>query len=206
MNQLNKFWPLLAIILVVVASVALHTPPTMMALTFVGLLYVLAANYHTIYTNYFGALFTLGLGMVSFSEGVYGNAAVNVLVLLPMCIYGIYGWNKKKIKLELTPRQNTYILGITLALSTVVYYALGYAGGTFQLMDALTTVLPIVATFLLVIQSPACWPYWIVYNTLQAILWFDVAGVSSSVASLAVLKLVFLANSIIAYFNWKYKA
>lgn len=204
MNQLNKFWPILAIVLVLGSSAVLGTPPAMFALTIIGLLYVLAANYHTIYTNYFGALFTLGLGAVAFSEGVYGNAAVNVLILLPLCIYGIFNWNKQKIKLVLTQRQNAYILGITLALSAVVYVLLGYAGGTFQLMDALTTVIPIVATFLLVIQSPACWPYWIVYNTLQAILWLDVAGVSAPVMSLAVLKLVFLVNSIIAYFNWRY--
>jgi nicotinamide mononucleotide transporter PnuC len=148
------------------------------------------------------------LAYASFTAGFLANAAVNGLVLAPLSIWGYFHWKSRKQHLEknLTDTQKSSLALVLIGGTLIVYTFTAGAGGALPLLDALTSVIPIIATYLMAHAYRQQWWMWIPYNFLQALMWFSAASLQPAVLAVFALKMVFLVNSLIGYYNWKQKS
>ncbi|QKN84769.1 PnuC-like nicotinamide mononucleotide transport [Vibrio phage River4] len=205
--MLEKIWSALAVILVLAACVISRADMFVSALSLVGILFVLGVSFKHPESQLLGAVFCTFLAFASFGAGFYANAVVNGLVLIPASVYGYFLWKRRtgagKLERSLTNQQFMKVVsGIALATVVVFYFTIG-AGGAMPLLDALTAVMPVVATFLMIGAYRDQWFLWIPYNAIQAFMWFTAASLQPAVLAVFVLKMVFLVNSLIGFYQWR---
>lgn len=207
LRNLTQVWPLLATVGVVLACTISNAPLDITILSIIGILFVLGVAYQKPISQLYGAGFCGMLAYVSFNAGFYANAGVNGLILLPLSIYGYYIWKTRGKAGQLTrklSKENSNILYRSVILISMVLYIITTGvGSALPLLDAITGILPVVATCLMVGAYKEQWIFWILYNILQAIMWFSAASAVPAVLAVFVLKLIFLINSLIGFYLWK---
>lgn len=206
MNKFEKMWYMLAICIVVASCVVSGSGILVSTISVVGILFVLGVAMKQSYSQLLGAVFCGLLAYASITAGFIASGVVNVL-LIPVCIWGYYTWESKAatgVEKSLTTKQ---VICYTMVASILVVLVSIFTVGVSSLpiLDALTAILPIAATLLMVQGYREQWKVWIPYNALQAFMWFSAASLNPAVLSLFILKLVFLINSVIGYYNWKTK-
>lgn len=205
--MLEKIWSILAVLLVLGASVLSGATPFITALSLVGIVFVLGVSFKRPESQLVGAAFCGFLAYASFGAGFFANAAVNGLVLLPASIYGYYVWKRRKGARNLERSVSRYtlrnILSSILIATAAVFFFIYDLGGALPILDAFTGVLPVFATFLMIGAYREQWLLWIPYNFIQAVMWFSAASLQPAVLAIFVLKVVFLINSLIGFYNWR---
>lgn len=176
------------------------------ALSAVGILFVLgvAAKHPT--SQLLGAVFCSMLAFASINAGFIASGMINAIVLVPMCIWGFYRWRNTSSTKTLEKAMSKkvfiiYIMFIFLITGLVSLFTMGVS--SLPILDALTAVLPVAATFLMVQGYREQWYMWIPYNAIQAFMWFTAASIQPAVLALFAVKLVFLVNSLIGFYNWR---
>lgn len=203
----EKIWSAVAVLLVLAACLISGADLFVSALSLVGILFVLGVSFKRPESQLLGAVFCGFLAFASFGASFYANAIVNGLILIPASIYGYFLWKRRtgagKLERSLSKDQFMKVCaGITIATS-VVFFFTATAGGALPLMDALTAVMPVVATFLMIGAYRDQWFLWIPFNAIQAFMWFTAASLQPAVLAVFVLKLVFLVNSLIGFYQWR---
>lgn len=208
--MLEKIWSILAVLLVLAASVISGADLFVSALSLVGILFVLGVSFKHPESQLLGAVFCGLLAFASMGAGFYANAAVNAVVLLPASLYGYFLWKQRKgekqLERSMSGKHLRNMLSIIAASTTILAIFMLDAGGTLPILDALTAIMPIFATFLMVGAYREQWYLWIPYNAIQAFMWFTAASLQPAVLAVFVLKLVFLVNSLIGFYQWKKEA
>lgn len=200
-------WMFVAIFATMIACIVSGAGIFVNVLSMVGILFVLGVAQKAPTSQLFGAAFCLLLGIASFTTGFYANAIVNCIVMMPMCIMGYYTWRKGRQHSNLEKNLSRkklllYIASIFVATLCVAAFTVT-GGGALPILDALTAVLPVAATILMTGGYREQWLIWIPFNALQAFMWFSAASLQPAVLAVFVLKLIFLANSLIGYYNWR---
>lgn len=205
--MLEKLWFTIAVALVFMATLVYGAAPFVTALSMVGILFVLGVAFKIPASQLLGAVFCGMLAYASMGAGFYANAAVNGLLLLPASVYGFYVWNRRKGNRQLErslSKKHLYNMFSTIsALTIILSLFMIDAGGSLPILDALTAIMPIFATFLMIGAYREQWLLWIPYNIIQAFMWFYAASLQPAVLAVFVLKLVFLVNSLIGFYNWR---
>ena len=204
MKLAEKIWMFAAAAIVTTATVIADSPPLVIAGTLVGILYVVlvAAKHWT--ANIFGALLALIFGYLSYTVGYYANAAVNMLILAPMSVYGVFKW---KSEADLPPRElstpdKLSVAAVMALVIGVVYFATAAGGSNLPVLDSITGVLPVAATILLVTRFKDQWLLWVPYNALEVFMWFTAASLVPEVMAIFVMRCVFFVNSLYGACNW----
>lgn len=206
----EKLWSVIAVLLVLGASIISGADLFIGALSLVGILFVLGVSFKRPESQLLGAAFCGFLAYASLGAGFFANAAVNGLLLLPASIFGYFLWKKRQgagtIERSLSNETLLKLVSGIGLITGLVYMFTVDAGGALPLLDAITAVMPVFATFLMIGAYRDQWLLWIPYNALQAFMWFTAASLQPAVLAVFVLKLVFLINSIIGYYNWRKEA
>lgn len=204
--NLEVIWSIVATILVAISCYVSGAGAFISALSIVGILFVLGVAFKRPESQLLGAGFVGMLAYASYTAGFFANAAVNGIVLVPLSIWGYFHWKRGKQSKNLVKKlsRKNLILYITTIFSSVILLLLFTinAGGNLPILDALTGVLPVASTLLMVGGYREQWLLWIPYNALQALMWFSAASLQPAMLAVFVLKLVFLLNSIIGAYNW----
>lgn len=179
-------------------------------------------------SNYFfGLVQVLIYGYISMQFSLYGEAMLNFLFYTPLQFIGFYLWyrnarNNSKLAevTEATPSSSFKItvkklswkglLGLALISGLAIW---GYAlllqalSGASVGLDSATTVLSIVAQFLMLARYAEQWLLWIVVNILSILLWsFTLTGTQAAgedpAWNVLIMWVAFLFNSIYGYINW----
>nr|WP_228550615.1 nicotinamide riboside transporter PnuC [Endozoicomonas sp. OPT23] len=178
-------------------------------MTIIGILFVLGVAFSIPESQLFGAAFVSILGYLSFEADFYVNAVTNIGLLAPLSIWGYLNWQKRaehgQLEASLPVTKLLWVLGITTVAVFIIYAFSGNWNGYMPFLDALTGVLPIVATLLMVLAYREQWLFWIPFNALQAYMWFGAASLAPDVVAVFILKLVFLLNSLIGFHYWRKK-
>lgn len=162
--------------------------------------------------NYFFGLINVSLyAWISFKAGLFGDAALNAFYYLPMQFIGWYGWVNKResdnsvtvVALRMSQVQRLYLSLFTLFAVAVVALILKYFGDPQPVKDSATTVLSIIAMFLMVKRYTEQWVLWIAVNIISVVMWSIAFTRGESHSVLMVIMWIFyLMNSVNGLINW----
>ena len=147
---------------------------------------------------------------VAYNRQLYGDMQLNLFYYLPMSFYGWWVWSKNKdattedvrIKFMTDTQRVTYACGIGFAVY-VYYLWLKDLGGAMPLKDATTTVLFVVAMFLMARRYMEQWVLWIVGDVVEVVMWFKITMVqgANDIGALLMWS-AFLINAVYGLYNW----
>lgn len=149
-------------------------------------------------------------GYITYSNAIYGDAIMRVVYNIPMGIFGYLTWKKNKVSADddvefrvLTTKQRVLgIIGVIIAIATLAGI-LHLIHGNNVILDATTTILGIVALFLMSKRYTENWYLWILVNAISVLLWLKVGNISPETVATLLMWVVFLLNSIFGTINWK---
>lgn len=176
-----------------------------------GLICVVLSAKGNILNYVFGLVNVSLYAYISFKSEIYGDAALNALYYIPMQFIGWFSWKQKKQTQDETKvsgkRMSTKqrIIWALVSISSVVIggFILKYFNDPQPFKDAATTILSVIAMFLMVKAYMEQWVLWIVVNIISVVMWTFVAFRGDPHSELMVIMWVFyLANSINGYRVW----
>lgn len=127
-----------------------------------------------------------------------------------MQFYGFYIWKdnmnpktnevfKKRLSLK-----NTIILLITVLVATLVYgLILQFLSGNLPFIDALSTVVAVIAMYISIKMYTEQWLLWIIVNIATIIMWIYAFLNGTGSIAILIMSFIYFINSLIMYFKWK---
>lgn len=165
-----------------------------------GILYIILAAKENVWC-WLAASISVCLYMyINYDLGYYSQSALQIFYLF-MAIYGYVIWNKldpEKIK-EWSAKKHLFIIFIGAIITFIIGFILTeYVEDSEQpILDALTTVFSVFASYMVAKKVLENWLYWIVIDSLIIYLYY--------IEGEFILALQFLVYIIIAgygYFSW----
>ncbi|AIQ15168.1 nicotinamide riboside transporter PnuC [Paenibacillus durus] len=174
-----------------------------------GVLCVILAAKGNLMTYVFGMYNTFGYAYLAYVNGLFGEVMLNLLFFVPMNAIGFLMWKKHrhdgKLAMRQMDRRSMFLLVAVCVLGSL---SLGF-GLSFipaqnsPYIDALTTVLSVVATFLMVRRFKEQWLLYIVLNTFTVLLWvIRMLDGSTDGGLMIVMWGAYLINAIYGYYTW----
>lgn len=207
MNILNRTWAVVASIAILSAAVVSGAGLLTTATSVIGIIFVLCVANRIPVGNLIGALMALIFGVLSYQAGFIMNSVINIAVLMPLQVLAYFVWKQDLMKkVDHRVDVNKSIRGtfvFTGLLAAIFLIANIFTGAAMPLHDAVSASLVIGATLLLTFDTKKQWYLWIPYNALEVIMWFTAASLNPDVLAIAVMRTVFLINSLIGAYNWR---
>ncbi len=203
----NKIWSAVATFLILAACYVSQAPLLVTAASLLGIVYVLGVAQSWKHANAFGAAFALIWAYHCYNAGYLADVASNILISLPFCLYGWYNWCKhgkeKEVETQkLTKEKGLFLVSLGFAVTIASFGLTMFFKGNLPYFDALSNGILIIATILSVGAYKEQWYAWIPYNILGVYMWFTAVSFAPEVLALLVMRIVFLVNSLIGYYNW----
>ncbi|GAB1373873.1 nicotinamide riboside transporter PnuC [Bacteroidales bacterium] len=162
--------------------------------------------------NYIFGLINVSLyAIISYKAELYGDAVLNALYYLPMQFIGWFMWMKNRESNESVTvvgkrfknRERFILLLLSSALVLIAAAILDEFGDPQPLKDSATTVLSVIAMYLMVKTYMEQWVLWVTVNVISIIMW-SVAFVNGEDHSvlMVIMWLFYLANSLNGWRNW----
>ena len=166
--------------------------------------------------NYiFGVINVSLYAWIAFKAQLYGDALLNGLYYLPMQFVGWFLWSKRResdssVVVEtkvLDSRGRVALFVVSLTLTCIVGYFLDIFGDPQPYKDSATTVLSVIAMFLMVKAYSEQWILWAVVNLISIIIWSIswVKGIDHSPLMVLMWSAYFI-NSVNGWFFWSRRA
>ncbi|MHC1779933.1 MAG: nicotinamide riboside transporter PnuC [Bacteroidales bacterium] len=162
--------------------------------------------------NYLFGIMNVSLyAWISFKAGLYGDAALNAIYYLPMQFIGWYSWVGRREKQESVTiiarrmKKNERIIVAISATLLVVFtaYLLKLFNDPQPIKDSVTTVLSVMAMFLMVKRFMEQWILWVIVNIISVIMWTVAFSSGESHSALMILMWIFyLINSLNGWITW----
>lgn len=171
-----------------------------------GLAY-LYYEYHAGAKMWIFGLFMPMLSMwVYYSKGLYADCAMNVYYLL-MAAYGYIAWtfnlkSRERVERPITSLSRTTFLWL-IPISAAIYAALAAwlvlgTDSTVPWLDAFTTAMSIVGTWMLARKYLQQWIVWIMVDTVSTGLYFY-----KGLYFYSVLYAIYTVIAVLGYFKWR---
>lgn len=162
---------------------------------------------------YFGAINSVTYAIISFQNHIYGSAVLYACYYVPMQFVGLYLWTQAKKKSAsntvetkvLSTQQRCWIGCVSIVAIAILSFVLSSIGGNVAIIDATTTILSIIAVYLMTQQYLEQWYLWLIVNTASTILW--AISLSQGTGNFATLFMwiIYVLNSIFGLYSWKKK-
>ncbi|HAO69458.1 MAG TPA: nicotinamide mononucleotide transporter [Ruminococcaceae bacterium] len=161
----------------------------------------------------FGTVNVVLYAIISYQAKYYGEVMLNALYYFPMEFYGFYVWNKHmnsdthEVEKKQMNTKGRIIMAAAVVFGTVGYgYFLRRLGGALPFVDALSTVVSVVAMIVSVKMYMEQWILWIVVDVVTVAMWgIAFANGNDSIATL-LMWIVYLGNAVIMYIKWAKEA
>lgn len=172
-----------------------------------GVVCVFLVNMRKLSNFIWGLVNAVLYGYVAYQASYYGDVMLNWFFYLPFQLIGFYFWNKNMEGDEVKSRALSIpIAGIMILVAcfTVMIYnvLLTYLGGKLTVVDATSTVLSVMATFLMVKGYREQWVCWIIVNVVSIIMWYVNFMNGGETFGVLIMWIMFLLNSIYGCYNW----
>lgn len=161
-------------------------------------------------SNYFYGLIGVVLyAYVSYTNRYFGDFMLNAFYYFPMQFYGYYLWKKSENIVDdvveskfLTTFQR--IKGILYCCVAIFLYGmfLSYRNGRLPFIDATSTVLSIVAMYLMAKKYAEQWVLWIFINIVTIYMWASIFASSGTEIATFIQWIIFLLNSVYGLISW----
>lgn len=157
----------------------------------------------------FGLVNCVLYAIISYNAKYYGEVMFNV-ISIPLQFVGLFVWSKHMSaetneveKRSMTINQRV-VLTIVIILGILAYGSLlKVLNGNLPYIDALTTVMSLVAMIISIKMFTEQWVLWLIIDTFTIALWaVNFANNQESVATL-IMWLVYWFNALFSYFKWR---
>lgn len=157
----------------------------------------------------FGAVNALLYAIISFQAKYYGEVMLNVLYYFPMQFYGFYVWKKNmnqethEVKKRRMSKKGFGLLLVIITVATILYGTfLKYIGGSLSYVDALSTVISVVAMVISIKMYLEQWILWLIVDGVTVVMWaVAFRNGSDSIATL-LMWIVYLGTAVVMYLKW----
>ncbi|UQZ32663.1 nicotinamide mononucleotide transporter [Paenibacillus sp. PK3_47] len=157
----------------------------------------------------FGMYNTFGYAYLAYINGLFGEVMLNLLFFVPMNLIGFYMWKQNYQSGKLSMRQmegkGIVLVGaVCIAGTLLLGFGLSFIPGqNSPYIDAVTTVLSVVATILMVRRFKEQWLVYIVLNMFTVLLWsIRTLDGSAEGPLMIVMWSAYLLNAAYGYYNW----
>lgn len=212
-----KKWEVIWLIMAcsVIAGLSIYWQDTVMGIisATTGVACVICTGKGKLSAYVFGAVNTILYAIIAFKAKYYGEVMLNALYYFPLQFYGFIVWHRhmnaithevEKIRMKMKHR--LMLAGIVIVATLGYGLILKRLGGSLPFVDALSTVVSVVAMIVSIKMFMEQWILWIVVNSVTAFMWvFAFIHGNDSIATL-LMWLVYLGNSVIMYFKWASEA
>ena len=161
----------------------------------------------------FGLINTVLYAYIAFTARYYGEVMLNILYYLPMQFYGFYVWNKNidetthEVKKRKMRPKHLVLLLVVILMATVLYgLMLKLINGAMPFVDALSTVVSVVAMIVSIKMYAEQWLLWIIVDTVTVILWGVAFVNGQDNAATLMMWLVYLINAVVMQIKWMKEA
>ena len=131
-----------------------------------------------IISQFIGVIAIILYTIVAFKNQYYGEVIIDVVVLLPMYIIGIYSWitNKNEetdaVNQNVLAKEEWIILGILdVLLFVILYYILKYFNTNQLIVSTLSMLASLMANYLIVRRNKYSFLFYILNDLILVILW-----------------------------------
>lgn len=212
-----KRWEVLWLLLAagVITALSIYWGDSLMGIVSAttGVICVICTGKGKLSAYLFGAVNTLLYAVIAYQAKYYGEVMLNALYYFPLQFYGFYIWSKnmntETHEVNKTRMSNKYrtVMLLAVVLLTVIYgFCLSLLGGSLPYVDALSTVVSVVAMIISIKMYMEQWMLWIIVDVVTVIMWGAAfARGSESIATL-LMWIVYLGNAVIMYFKWSKEA
>lgn len=209
-----------------------------LSVTLTGVLCVVLVSKRSQWNYFWGTYNVIGYAYLAYTWGLGGDFMLNAFYFLPMQLVGFMMWKRN---LEggsdtLVKARDFSLAGYTkLAIGTILavvaysfvlkdvvapffantrFYFATYDNYMFYLFDSMSTVLSIIAMWLMAKRYAAQWALWIVVNIASISMWSiawalntEIGGFAASGAPAMVLMwTMYLINAVYGYNVWRRKS
>lgn len=134
---------------------------------------------------------------VCYTAGLYAETALQIFYLF-MSFYGLYNWNKDKLKSSVVQwsisKHLVFILIGAIFTFIMGFYFTIYTSAKMPIIDSFTTIFSVIATFMVAKKILENWLYWIIIDLTSIYIYFS--------RDLHLTSLLFLIYTIIAVFGY----
>ena len=156
-------------------------------------------------------IFSILYGIISYSAAYYGEMITYVGMTMPMAVASLVSWVRhpfagKRTEVcvnRLKPRDVVLMLACTAAVTVVFYFILGALGTANLLPGTISVATSFAAVFLTSLRSPYYAVAYGLNDIVLIILWALAVKDDISYVSVLVCFVVFLANDIYGFINWR---
>lgn len=140
----------------------------------------------------------------------YGEVMLNLGYFLPAQFVGLYFWNKKENKkdrdtvyVKLLSWEGRWWLFMFSSVAVIIYGTfLDYIGGSLPYFDATSTVLSVIAMYMMIKLYGEQWILWIIVNVTSIILWVFVLTEGGVEVTIVLMWTAYLFNAVYGWRNW----
>ena len=156
-------------------------------------------------------VFSILYGIISFSFAYYGEMITYLGMTLPMSVFSLIAWlknpyksNKSEVAVSSVSKRGKVLLLVTsLAVTTILYFVLKFFNTSNLLFSTVSVTTSYIAAYLTFMRSPYFALAYASNDIVLIVLWILASFHNKSYISVVVCFLVFLANDLYTYFNWK---
>lgn len=211
-SKLEYLWLFIVTAGIVGVSLATNAGPLEFVSSVTGIIGALLVAKGKLSSYIWGVIATVTYVVVAYKFNLKGEFFMYLLVFTPMQVIGYFMWLKYMrdgkiqnthdvVKKFLTWKQRGYLL-VGTVLGCIAYAAfLDYIRGSLPGLDSCTSILSLVATYLLMKRYSEQWLVWIVTNCIAVYMWCHAAGDNGGYAIL-MMWILFLLNSIYGAVMW----
>lgn len=161
----------------------------------------------------FGAINTLLYAIIAYKARYYGEVMLNAFYYFPLQFYGFYVWSKhmnqdtKEVKKIRMGSKSRIIMLAAVGAATLLYgLLLKILGGSLPYIDALSTVVSVVAMIISIKMYAEQWLLWIIVDVVTIVMWaFSFIQGQDNIATL-LMWVVYLVNAFIMMRKWNREA
>ncbi len=155
-------------------------------------------------------VFALFYGVISFGQQYYGEMITYLGMSSPMAITAAVAWLKNPFRdtKEVSVRPMTQKTAVWLTLSTTMvtaafYFILGAMGNASLVVSTVSVTTSFLASALTYLRSPYYALAYAANDVVLIVLWIIAAVEDLSYLSMVLCFVMFLANDLYGFFNWK---
>ncbi len=155
-------------------------------------------------------IFALLYAVVSWQEHYYGEMLTYVCMSAPAAVAAIVAWirhpfteDHSEVKVNrLQGREWSFLCFLTVAVTTVFYFVLGFFGTAQLLVSTVSVTTSFFASYLTFRRSPYYALAYALNDVVLIVLWMISAWRDPSYFSMVACFVMFLFNDLYGFFNW----
>lgn len=213
-GQLSRFeWWLWIVSLVVVVGSFLLTPsPDYLTLTtsVIGVTALIFIAKGMLLGQVLTIIFSCFYGVVSFLYAYYGEVLTYVGMTAPMAVVALVSWARHPYKesaevevARITGRQVAWLTVFTVAVTTLFYFVLRALGTANLVVSTISVTTSFVAVALTYLRSPWYALGYAANDVVLIVLWIMASIDNPSYVPMIFCFVMFLANDIYGFVNWR---